>query len=184
MRDFDFPNRRLGKPFFTMLPQAQLLQPVYAYHTQKLPELFGSFSPDERFFQPYGNVNHLTWELGHLTFVRNTLIKLLNPEEKLTLMPDERALFAPGASLAAPEAYATPEVLLAEFGRRGERVNELLGSATEERWAAPSPFTISSMQPTVGGQLFGFLLHERMHLGEMIVLRNIILKNREALFAK
>ncbi len=166
-----------------MLPEAQLLQPAYAFHTRKLPELLALFSSDEWFFQPYGNVNHLAWELGHVTFIRNTLIKLLNPEEKLTLMPDERALFAPGAKLAAPAAYATPEAMLAEFNRRGERVDELLGSVTAERWNAPSPFTIPNMQPTVGAQLFGFLLHERMHLGEMIVLKNIILKNREALFA-
>ncbi len=164
-----------------MIPEAQFLQPVYAYHTQKLPDLFGAFSPAERFFQPYGNVNHLTWELGHVTFVRNTLIKLLNPEEKLTLLAEERALFGPGAKLAAPDAYAPADAMLSEFVRRGERVVTLLGSVTEERWQAPSPFVVPNMLQTVGGQLFGFLLHERMHLGEMIVLRNILVKNREAL---
>ncbi|MBC7891674.1 MAG: hypothetical protein H7Y12_05620, partial [Sphingobacteriaceae bacterium] len=46
-----------------MLPEAQLLQPAYAFHTRRLPELFASFSGDDWFFQPYGNVNHLAWEL-------------------------------------------------------------------------------------------------------------------------
>lgn len=140
-------------------------------------------SVSERFFQPYGNVNSLTWELGHLTFIRNTLVKLLNPEEKLNLLPNERGLFGPGSTIEAPENYPAPDVLLAEFTARGERVNQLLDLTTEARWDAPSPFVVPNMEQTVGGQLFGFMLHERMHLGEVVVLRNIILKNRETIFA-
>ena len=159
----------------------QLLQTGYAFNTRKISDLFTQWGEAERFFQPYGNVNHAVWELGHLNFTRNTLIKLLNPTEKLTVLPGEKDLFGFGSRLGAPDAYPATDVLLASFRSRGERLAELLETVTEERWQAPSPFVVPNMLQTVGGQLFGFLLHERMHLGEMIVLRNILVKNREAL---
>lgn len=162
---------------------AQSLRPIYAYHTRKISELFGPMSASELFFQPYGNVNHLVWELGHLMSVRNTLIKLLNPEEKLHLFPNERGLFGIGSKLEAPENYPTSDLLMEAFKIRGARVDQLLETTTEARWGDPSPYPVPSMEPTVGGQLFGFMLHERMHLGEMVVLRNIIVKNRETIFA-
>lgn len=161
----------------------ELLQEGYELNTKRIGETFAKLSEAERFFRPYGNVNSFVWELGHLNFTRNTLIKLLNPAEKLTVISGERDLFGFGSQPQAPEAYPNPDELLASFQNRGARLVELLGTVSDAHWQAPSPYPFPNVPQTVGGQLFGMLLHERMHLGEMNVLRNIIVKNREALFA-
>lgn len=162
----------------------ELLRQGYELNTKRIAETFAKLSETERHFRPFGNVNSFVWELGHLNFTRNTLIKLLNPAEKLTVIPGERDLFGFGSQPQAPEAYPHPDDLLAAFQARGARLVELLGTVSEEYWQASSPYPFPNMPPTVVGQVFGLLLHERMHLGEMNVLRNIVVKNREALFGQ
>jgi hypothetical protein len=161
-----------------------LLREEYNLNTRRISETFAKLSEAERHFRPYGNINSFVWELGHLTLTRNTLVKLLNPAEKLTILPDEGKLFGFGSQPQVPEAYPNSEELLAAFQSRGARLVELLGSVSAERWEAPSPYPFPNMPPTVVGQVLGLLLHERMHLGEMNVLRNIVVKNREALFGQ
>jgi len=160
----------------------ELLQEGYELNTKRIGETFAKLTDAERHFRPYGNVNSFVWELGHLTLTRNTLVKLLNPAEKLTVIPDEAKLFGFGSQPQAPDAYPRPEEVLAAFQARGARLVELLGTVDPARWEAPSPYPFPNMPQTVVGQVFGLLLHERMHLGEMNVLRNIMVKNREALF--
>jgi hypothetical protein len=160
----------------------EYIQNGLRYNTQKLQGICEQLSQDELFFQPYGNVNHLVWQLGHLMFVRNTMIKLLNGEEKLIVLPTERQLFGPGCKIEAPENYPALSELLAHFASRGERISALLGTVTAERLAEESFLKLPNMGVSYGQQVHSFYIHECNHLGEINVLKNIVAKNRESLF--
>ena len=158
------------------------IQQGLAYNTQKLRDICQQMSADELFFQPYGNVNHLVWQLGHLMFVRNTMIKILNSDEKLSVLPTERQLFAPGCKIETPDNYPALAELLEHFASRGERIGQLLGQAPAELLDQDSSYNLPNMGRTRGQQIYFFYIHECNHLGEINVLKNIIVKNRETLF--
>jgi hypothetical protein len=154
------------------------LQKGFLISSSRIAKVASTISGDEIFFRPYDKVNHLAWEIGHLTFLRNTIIKILNPAEKLSVYEGEREAFAPGTSLLANEAYPKLEDLLSIFQTRGERIIELLAEVTPEQWDAESIIKLP-FGKTVGEQVSFFLLHENTHYGEMSYLKNIIVRLRD-----
>ncbi|MEA5256171.1 DinB family protein [Arcicella aquatica] len=153
------------------------LQKGFALSNSRITKLASLINQEEAFFRPYDKVNHFTWELGHLTFVRNTIIKLLNPSEKLSTFHNERITFAPGTALLEDEMYPPLDSLVATFQQRGERIIALLAEINQERWDIESPYKLPAGN-TVGDQVSFFLLHENTHYGEMSYLKNIIVRLR------
>jgi uncharacterized damage-inducible protein DinB len=154
------------------------MQKGFAGSSKRIAKISENFLGDEIFFRPYDRVNHLAWEVGHLASVRNTIIKLLNPTEKLAFFENERMMFAPGTPLQPNEAFPPIIDMLTAFQQRGERIIELLNTLTEEHWESESPFKLP-MGTTRGSQIWTFFLHESFHLGEVSYLKNIMLRIRE-----
>jgi len=153
------------------------MQQGFASSSRKVAKLAENFVGDEVFFRPYDKVNHLAWEIGHLAFIRNTIIKLLNSGEKLDIYENERNIYAPGSPIQPNELYASIPEITAIFQKRGEKIIELLANLTEEHWDAESPFKLP-FGTTVGSQIWTFFMHESIHLGEISYLKNIVLRNR------
>jgi hypothetical protein len=154
------------------------MQQGFASTSKRLVKISENFTGDEVFFRPYEKVNHLTWEAGHLAFVRNTIIKLLNPSEQLSFFQNERTLFAPGTPLQANENFPPLPEILTAFQQRGERITELLNGLTQEHWDSESKIPLP-FGTTVGIQIWTFFLHESFHLGEISYLKNIMLRTKE-----
>ena len=154
-----------------------LMQQGFAGSSKRLTKMSESFSGDEIFFRPYDKVNHLAWEVGHLAAVRNTIIKLLNPSEKLEFFENERIMFAPGTPLQSNETFPPIVNMLTVLQTRGERIIELLNGLTQEHWDSESPFKLP-FGTTVGSQIWIFFLHESFHIGEVSYLKNILLRNK------
>jgi len=154
-----------------------LMQQGFDSNNKRVIQFSENFSGDEIFFRPYGKVNHLAWEVGHLAFIRNTIIKLLNPTEKLTFFENERLIFTPGTPLQPDETFPPFTTTVNLYQQRGERIIELLNNLTEEHWESESPFKLP-MGTTVGSQIWTFFLHENFHLGEISYLKNIMMRNK------
>ncbi|MDZ7898040.1 MAG: DinB family protein [Arcicella sp.] len=154
-----------------------LMQQGFASNSKRLTKISENFSGDEVFFRPYDKVNHFAWEVGHLAFVRNTIIKLLNPSEKLESIDNERLIFAPGTPLQPNEMFPPINESVAIFQKRGDRIIELLTNLTQEQWDSESPFKLP-FGTTVGIQIWTFFLHESSHLGEISYLKNIMLRTK------
>ena len=154
-----------------------LMQQGFASTSKRVAKMTENFSGDDIFFRPYDKVNHMAWEIGHLAFVRNTIIKLLNPSEKLESFGNERVNFAPGSSLQTNEMYDSISESVAVFQKRGERIIELLTHLTQEQWDAESPYKLP-FGTTVGSQVWTFFMHESFHLGEISYLKNIVVRNK------
>jgi uncharacterized damage-inducible protein DinB len=155
-----------------------LMQKGFAGSSKRIAKISENFLGDEIFFRPYDKVNHLAWEVGHLASVRNTIIKLLNPTEKLAFFENERIMFAPGTPLQPNETFPPFEVMLTALQQRGERIIELLNTLTQEHWDSESPFKLP-MGTTRGSQIWVFFLHESFHIGEVSYLKNIMLRTKE-----
>jgi len=112
-----------------------------------------------------------------LAFIRNTIIKILNPSEKLEGFGNERVNFAPGTPLQANEMYGTIPENVEILYKRGERIIELLTNLTPEQWDSESQFKLP-FGTTVGSQIWVFFMHESFHLGEISYLKNIVVRNR------
>ncbi|MES2520172.1 MAG: DinB family protein [Bacteroidota bacterium] len=154
-----------------------LMQQGFASNSRRVAKISENFLGDEVFFRPYDKVNHFAWEVGHLAFIRNTIIKLLNPTEKLIFFENERTIYAPGTPLQAQELFPTTAIMVEAFQKRGDRIIELLLNLNQDHWNTESPFKLP-FGDTVGLQIWSFFLHENFHLGEMSYLKNIMLRTR------
>ena len=154
-----------------------LMQQGFASTSRRVAKIAENFSGDEAFFRPYEKVNHLAWEIGHLAFIRNTIIKILNPSEKLEGFGNERVNFASGTPLQANEMYGTIPENVEILHKRGERIIELLINLTQEQWDSESQFKFP-FGTTVGSQIWTFFMHESFHLGEISYLKNIVMRNK------
>lgn len=154
-----------------------LMQQGFAGNSKRVAKMAENFSGDEVFFRPYDKVNHLTWEIGHLAFIRNTIIKILNPSEKLENFGNERVNFVPGTPLQPNEMYETIPENVEILQKRGERIIELLTNLTPEQWDSESQFKLP-FGTSVGSQIWVFFTHESFHLGEISYLRNIVVRNK------
>lgn len=155
-----------------------LMQQGFAGSSKRLTKISENFSGDDIFFRPYDKVNHMAWEVGHLAAIRNTIIKLLNPSEKLVFFENERMMFAPGTPLQPNEAFPPVTDMLTALQIRGERIIALLNGLTQEHWDSESPFKLP-FGTTVGSQVWTFFLHESYHLGEIVYLKNIMMRIKE-----
>ncbi len=155
-----------------------LMQQTFASTSKRVAKMAENFSGDEAFFRPYDKVNHMAWEIGHLAFIRNTIIKILNPAEKLESFGNERVNFAPGTSLQPNEMYSAIPETVEVLQKRGERIIELLTNLTQEQWDSESQFKLP-FGTTVGSQIWVFFMHESFHLGEISYLKNILVRNKE-----
>ncbi len=150
------------------------LQKGIALNTRKITAYTAEISQEESLFRPYEKVNCLLWNLGHITMVRNTLIKIVSPSTKLESYPSEVELFGRGATLQNNEAYPSLESITQYFIKRGEILIELLGSASKEYLQQEATFKIGP-NPQTNEELLYFLYnHETEHIGEIKVIKNII----------
>ena len=106
-----------------------------------------------------------------------SIIKLLNPSEKLEFFENERMMFAPGTPLQSNETFPPISDMLTALQTRGERIVELLNGLTQEHWDSESPFKLP-FGTTVGSQIWVFFLHESFHIGEVSYLKNILVRTK------
>jgi DinB superfamily len=140
--------------------------------TDRIAAACEGITKEEGNFRPYDKANSLVWEIGHLNFYRNTVIKLLNPTEVIESMPNEKETFGFGSK--PTDNYPEITDILTAIRTRGERIAELLGVVTEEHLAAESPMNIPNLGKTVGQQVFSFFIHEANHYGEISYIKTLI----------
>ena len=149
-------------------------------NTRKVKKYSNELSAEERFFRPYEKVNHFIWHLGHLTYVRNTFIKLLDESKPtLSLFEGEEILFGRNSVLAENAAYPAVEIILDAFENRGARISELLESVSEEWLNQESFLKFGPNYITNAEQVWFFYNHETEHLGEMKTVKNLAIRLRE-----
>jgi uncharacterized damage-inducible protein DinB len=156
------------------------LQKGHSLNTRKIVKFAEGLSQEEALFRPYDAVNNFLWNLGHVTSVRNTLIKILNPTAKLDVYENEKELFGNGSALQANEAYPALSFILEHFVKRGEEINALIETVSDEHLAQEAFMKISPTLQTNGDLIWFFYNHECEHLGEMKILKNLANRLRNA----
>ena len=156
------------------------LQKGHSLNTRKIVKFAEGLSQEEALFRPYDAVNNFLWNLGHATTVRNTIIKILNPTAKLEVYENEREFFGNGSALQANEAYPELSFILEHFVKRGEQINELLGTVSEEYLQQEATVKVGPDPRSNEALLWFFYNHETEHLGEMKILKNLANRLRNA----
>lgn len=156
------------------------LQKGLLLNTRKIVKFAEGLLQKEVLFRPYDAVNSFLWNLGHATYVRNTMIKILNPTAKLDVYDNEKELFGNGSSLQANEAYPALSFILEQFVKRGEEINVLIETVSVEQLQQESSIKIGLDPRTNEALLWFFYNHETEHLGEMKILKNLANRLRNA----
>lgn len=156
------------------------LQKGHSLNTRKIIKFAEGLSQEEALFRPYDAVNNFLWNLGHATTVRNTIIKILNPTAQLEVYENERELFGKDSVLKANDAYPALAFILEHFVKRGEQINALTETVSDEYLQQESPIKIGPDPRTNAELLWFFYNHETEHLGEMKILKNLANRLRNA----
>lgn len=156
------------------------LQKGHSLNTRKIIKFAEGLLQEEVLFRPYDAVNNFLWNLGHATYVRNTIIKILNPTAKLDVYENEKEFFGNGSSLQANEAYPALSFILEQFVKRGEEINLLIETVSVEQLQQESSIKIGPEPRTNEALLWFFYNHETEHLGEMKILKNLANRLRNA----
>lgn len=156
------------------------LQKGHSLNTRKIVKFAEGLSQEEALFRPYDAVNNFLWNLGHATIVRNTIIKILNPTAQLEVYENERELFGNGSALQANDAYPALDFILEHFVKRGEEINALAATVSDEHLQQESSIKIGPDPRTNEALLWFFYNHETEHLGEMKILKNLLNRLRNA----
>jgi hypothetical protein len=156
------------------------LQKGLLLNSRKIVKFAEGLTQEEVLFRPYDAVNNFLWNLGHANYVRNTMIKILNPTAKLDVYDNEKELFGNGSSLQANEAYPALSFILEQFVKRGEEINVLIETVSVEQLQQESSIKIGSDPRTNEALLWFFYNHETEHLGEMKILKNLANRLRNA----
>jgi GH24 family phage-related lysozyme (muramidase) len=156
------------------------LQKGLLLNSRKIVNFAEGLTQEEVLFRPYDAVNNFLWNLGHANYVRNTMIKILNPTAKLDVYDNEKELFGNGSSLQANEAYPALSFILEQFVKRGEEINVLIETVSVEQLQQESSIKIGSDPRTNEALLWFFYNHETEHLGEMKILKNLANRLRNA----
>jgi hypothetical protein len=143
-------------------------------------KLLSSLNSEELYFRPYHNTNHLVWQMGHIGIIRNSIIRLAGGEF-LPILENEKNLFGSGSKIIENNAYPKIELIIEAFEKRGEAIAELINKIDDQKLSETSPFNLPTKENTIGDHIHFFLMHEARHLGEMSLIKNIVLKNRDHL---
>lgn len=108
------------------------------------------------------------------------MIKILNPTAKLDVYENEKDLFGNGSSLQANEAYPALSFILEQFMKRGEEINALIDTVSDEQLQQESTIKIGPDPRTNEVLLWFFYNHETEHLSEMKILKNLANRLRNA----
>ena len=149
------------------------LKKGYQTNAKRISALCGGVSQETATTRPMDKINSLVWEVGHLTFVRNTVIKLLNPTEKLEVTENEKELFGNGSKPADAAQYPSLESVVELLNKRGDRIYELLDNTTQNYLNSESPIKIPHLGDTPGQLIYTFMIHEANHYGEMNIIKKL-----------
>lgn len=157
----------------------QQLKSGLELNTKKALKYLEMLEGDEIYFRPYDKVNHNAWHLGHITFVRNTIIRILDPTQKLEMYPEEKGLFAPGTPLLDNTVFPDIAVIKEAFQKRGEKIMELISNVSDEHLNTESWLKLPFLpNGTNKDFVLFFYNHETEHVGEMKVIKNIATRIR------
>ena len=157
------------------IPQAQDLIRDYAGNTWLIKRHTEQLTHEESMLQPPFPANCLNWVLGHIISRRNSALELLNHDP--TWDHETETLYRSGSPPLTDANAARPfPLLLQDLDETQERIEAALGTVSEEHMGRVVE-TDRGARP-VGEHLAGLHWHETYHLGQLDILRAMILAAR------
>lgn len=132
--------------------------------------------PEEKMcLQPAPGMNHAAWQLGHLAFVFDSMIKVFSV--KGTMSAEWYELFKAGSQPHSDRSkYPAKDALLREYEQNFRRLVDAVASAAPETFDRefPNP-KLRTMLPTIGVAMVHVLTtHQGIHLGQLSAWRRAL----------
>ena len=146
-----------------MLPQVSYIAQLYRVNAGLFDKAVGQAKPSAVSARPLDKANSFQYVAAHITNARYQLANLLG-------LPDQyphAALFEFGAEPKEASAYPPLEEIRASFQDITAKLNRRLEEVTEKDLKGEPPFKMSDVEPTIGGLVALFQLHESYHVGQL-----------------
>jgi hypothetical protein len=137
-----------------------------------LEGMLADFTTPERWtFQLYEGANHALWIAGHLAFVDNAFVSLINPSKAIDLSA-WAPIFGPGSQAVSNiEAYPPVDEVLTQLRERRAALVEAYLAATDEELNGPLPPGFPLPMEVVGEVANVAPSHESIHAGQLSMIR-------------
>ena len=145
---------------------------LYRFNSHALHARVADFTSED-WERQHGDSSSALWIVGHLCVYRRRVLRMFGED-----MPaaDWEAAFQQGTKPAEHPADTTPDMLLREWERSGERLAARLEALTPEEADRPAGFTAPDGSETLGSVGTFLLWHETYHIGQLGLIRKILHK--------
>jgi uncharacterized damage-inducible protein DinB len=147
------------------------MDPVLASHAQLLAiqstlinRALDGLTEHEMWQRPSERSNSIGWLLGHITWARNNMLRVLGGEPEP--MPWD-ALFQRGAEITDRKAYPPVAEIVGTLKRVNEKMKTGMARATDAELGAICPVPTPSPDKTVRGVLAFLTFHDAYHVGQI-----------------
>jgi hypothetical protein len=124
------------------------------------------------FVRPYGMMNHIAWQLGHLIAGENFHINQIAPDSMPPLPEGFRERHAKETAACDDRSqFCTKAEYLRLMDEQRAGTLKVLDTLSDEDLMQPSPESIRYFGPTVGTVFSGESTHWMMHAGQWAVVR-------------
>lgn len=138
----------------------QFLKIQLQFNNEVISKNLAGISNEEAMIFPNGEVNNVNWVFGHLIFIRNAMIKILDGTPVWN--DEDYSFYDRGAKpLEHKDEFPDFEFLKSKF----EKSSEEISSALEK---------LENVKPETVEDLAGLMLHEIYHAGQFGILRRIL----------
>jgi hypothetical protein len=134
---------------------------------------------DDLFVRPFGNMNHIAWQLGHLIVSENSHVNQVFPDS-MPALPDEFADKHTNETASSDDRsnFYTKSEYMELMGEQRNGTIAVLQELTDEQLSRPSPESIRYLGPMVSSVFAGESAHWMMHAGQWAVVRRKLGKPR------
>ncbi|MBL8143978.1 MAG: DinB family protein [Acidobacteria bacterium] len=158
------------------------MDPILASYSQLLAinsmlvnKALDGLSDDELWQRPGDHSNPIYWLVGHMSWSRNALLKLLGGE--FVAIPSAR-MFERGAEVAERATYPPFAEVVAGFKAVNAALRARMEAATDEELSATSARDFPVADKTLRGAVAFLTFHDAYHTGQIAYVRTWLGKGR------
>jgi len=143
---------------------------IFQQVSGSLDKNVANLSADEWNVRPNQTANSMLWVVGHMTWARSIVLKLLGVEWSRPWLDS----VGYGSDASQTANYPSPQEAVQAFKEVSATLTLALEAATSAALSAPAPEKVPSYGGTIAGTIGFMAFHDAYHAGQVVYIRSCL----------